>query len=452
MGKYGLINAWYIPEGIANIFSMHELEKKHRITYDSWQGYYKVHRPSGTVKFYKDKQGLPYINLDGLEGEAAVILLKTAVAFESKDNYINVQTVQENYEGYTKCEVLKAKEACRAQGLIGNPKEGDYKSMVRGNMICNCPIAPEDITNMHAIFGPNLASIREKMVWCTPAPVVVDYVDVPQLIAQSSKIVTLVADVFFVDDMPFLITVSRHIKFITAEYMQVRMAESLCKHLEWVLQVYWRAGFVLRTILMDGEFEKVCSCLPNVECNTTAAKEHVSEAERMIRTVKERARGLIATLPLMDIPRRMKIEFIYFVILWLNAFPVKNGISSMFLPRELLVQWKLDYKKHCRVLPGTYCKVHDEPSPSNTMTPCTHETIALGPMGNLQGSVKFYCLKTSRVLKRWSFTPIPMPDWIIKRVNMIRAQEKQGWDFRFLNRRLEPYKWTDTVPEDNPDF
>jgi hypothetical protein len=35
MGKYGSINAWYIPEGIANIFSMHKLEKKCRITYDS---------------------------------------------------------------------------------------------------------------------------------------------------------------------------------------------------------------------------------------------------------------------------------------------------------------------------------------------------------------------------------------------------------------------------------
>ncbi len=56
------------------------------------------------------------------------------------------------------------------------------------------------------------------------------------------------------------------------------------------------------------------------------------------------------------------------------------------------------------------------------------------------------------MLKHWSFTPIPMLDWIIKRVNMIGAREKQGWNFRFLNRHLEPYKWTDIVPEDNPEF
>ncbi len=106
----------------------------------------------------------------------------------------------------------------------------------------------------------------------------------------------------------------------------------------------------------------------------------------------------------------MKIEFIYFIVLWLNAFPVKSGISSTFLPHELLVRWKLEYKKHCQVLPGTYCEVHNKPSPSNTMAPRTHKAIALGPTGNLQGSMNFYSLDTGHVLKRRSFTPFPMPD------------------------------------------
>jgi hypothetical protein len=72
------------------------------------------------------------------------------------------------------------------------------------------------------------------------------------------------------------------------------------------------------------------------------------------------------------------------------------------------------------------------------MTPCTHEAIALGPMGNLQGSVKFYSLYTGRALKRHSFTPIPMPDRIIAKVNNIGAKEKQGRTFRFLNKQAQP--------------
>ena len=163
-------------------------------------------------------------------------------------------------------------------------------------------------------------------------------------------------------------------------------------------------------------------------------------------------RGLLGTLPFQHLPRRMKIGFIYFVVLWLNAFPVKNGISSMFSPRELLVRWHLDYAKHCRVLLGKYCEVHDEPSPSNTMMPWTHKAIAMGPTGNLQGWVKFFCLNTGRILKRRSFTTLLMPDRVLKRVNDIRLRKKQGRTFRFLNRRREPYEWTDAVPEDDPEF
>jgi hypothetical protein len=119
--------------------------------------------------------------------------------------------------------------------------------------------------------------------------------------------------------------------------------------------------------------------MPMLECNTMAAKEHVSEAERMIWTIKDQAHGLIATLLFDHILQCLKIEFIYFFLSWLNTFSARNGMSGMHLARELLVRWKTDYNKHCRVLLGTYCKVYDKPTPSNTMTACTHKAIAVGP-------------------------------------------------------------------------
>jgi len=217
--------------------------------------------------------------------------------------------------------------------------------------------------------------------------VVTDYVAVPQTLIEANKVITLAADVLFVDGTAFLLTVARRIKFVTAEHVPVR-TPSLSKHLKRVLEVYGRAGFVVRTVLMDGDFEKIKSLMPSVECNTTAAKKHVSEAERTIRTVKERVRGVLATLPFSHIPKRMKIEFIYFVILWLNAFPVKSGISQTISPRELLMRWHLDYKKHCRVQPGTYCEVHDELVPTNTMAWRTHKAIAWGQRGTCREALR----------------------------------------------------------------
>jgi hypothetical protein len=256
----------------------------------------------------------------------------------------------------------------------------------------------------------------------------------------------------FVDGIALLVTLSWKIRFVTAEHVPVRTAKSLSKHLDQVLQVYHCAGFNLRTIRMDGEFKKIKDLMPLVVCNLTVAKEHMSEAEQTIRTIKKQVRGLLGTLPFLHIPRQMKIKFIYFMVLWLNAFPVKNRISAVHLPRKLLICWRLNYNKHCQVLPGTYCEVHNEPSPSNTMMPRTHKAIAVGPTGNLQGSVKFYSLDTGWIIKQWLFTPLPMPDQVIECVNAIGLRERQGHTFWFLNRQLAPFEWTVSVPEDNDKF
>jgi hypothetical protein len=88
------------------------------------------------------------------------------------------------------------------------------------------------MTNARAIFGPDLVSIRGKTVQHTPAPVVADYVVVPCLLVEINKVVMLVADVFFVDGMAFLLTVSQRIKFVMVEHVPVQTAMSLSKHLK----------------------------------------------------------------------------------------------------------------------------------------------------------------------------------------------------------------------------
>ncbi len=60
---------------------------------------------------------------------------------------------------------------------------------------------------------------------------------------------------------------------------------------------YTRAGFRFHTILMDGEFEKNEAEMPNLVCNTTAAKEYVNKAKHSICTLKEWMRGIVCMLP-----------------------------------------------------------------------------------------------------------------------------------------------------------
>jgi hypothetical protein len=113
-GTYGGLKVRYLPDGIANILSMHELERSYCITYDSWDGYYVVHTQKGEVWFHKDEQGLPYINLGESDSEAAMMLLQQEIVgrketMDSEMSYI--QTVHGKYKGYTKWEVTQAKDA-----------------------------------------------------------------------------------------------------------------------------------------------------------------------------------------------------------------------------------------------------------------------------------------------------------------------------------------------------
>ncbi len=88
-------------------------------------------------------------------------------------------------------------------------------------------------------------------------PVVTDYVAVPRSVVELNKWVTLAVDIFFCDGTAFLITMSRRIMFVTAEHVPVRLAKSLAKHIDQVVNVYTQAGFIVMTILMDGEFKKI---------------------------------------------------------------------------------------------------------------------------------------------------------------------------------------------------
>ncbi len=99
-------------------------------------------------------------------------------------------------------------------------------------MIANCPVTTSDVSNACAIFGPDLASVRGKTVRWAPAPVVAEYVAVPWLLVESNQMLTLAADIFFVDGTPFPLTMVRRLKFVTAEHVPVRMATNLSKHIK----------------------------------------------------------------------------------------------------------------------------------------------------------------------------------------------------------------------------
>ncbi len=156
----------------------------------------------------------------------------------------------------------------------------------------------------------------------------VKIVQIPWDFVQLHKYVTLVADVMFVNSLPFLVTSSRGLSVVTIEYLPSRMAKRLVHTLQRLFRIYGTVRSVVQVAMMDMEFKKMRDMLPNVTLNTTAAREHIGEIERKIRVIKERGRGTINTLPYETMLKIMVIELMYFCVMWMNSFPVKSGVSK----------------------------------------------------------------------------------------------------------------------------
>jgi len=246
VGDLGGMTVHHNPNSIANVLSLKSVAAKHRVTYDSEDrgGVFKVHTPNGVVEFMPTPRGLHYIDV-GRSGESVHHMLVTNTGMgdekeeedggndtdansedqEEKDEFVMVNTVRKNFEGFTMHKIKKAQEAQRLQGMIGIPTDKEFVGMVREKLIANCPVNVKDIQNANHIFGPDRANLRGKQTRTSPERVRVDYVNVPQSFMDIYKYVTIVADVMFVNGLPFLVTSSRGISLITIEYLPSRTAK-----------------------------------------------------------------------------------------------------------------------------------------------------------------------------------------------------------------------------------
>jgi hypothetical protein len=361
-------------------------------------------------------------------------------------------TVKANREGPTDREFERAKAARRALGLVGYPSPRDFKNMVRSNMIKNCSVTSNDIDNAHTLFGDDIATLRGKTVRNTPEAVVADYVEILKEILDMNKAVTIAANVMFVNELPFVVTISPKIKFTTTEYVPSQSQPNLVKSLIKIVSLYKTRGFNPNTALMDREFECMQDELltHGINLNTTSASEHVPDVEQQIIVLKERARALRSTLPFKIIPGRMIIEMIANVVLWINAFPTSSGVSKTFSPRTIMTGTALDFNKHCQIPFGSYAEVPEDNNITNTMTERTQPEICLGPTANFQGSYKFLSLKTGKRITCKQFKELPMPESVIKKIEAMATREKQEKVITFSNRSGNPIPYSTPTPYDSP--
>jgi hypothetical protein len=285
---YGTI--WYHESGVANILSLSRvINSGYRVVYDSaGKNEFLLTKPDGnSVVFEQAAQGLFFVDV-GTSGS------------------VFMNTVADNKLNFTSRERQRADLARKLQQIIGRLSTRNFVHIVNQNLLPNCPITVADIMAAEEIYGPDIGSLKGKTVRRGADEVRPLVTTVPCSILTRYRDVTLAIDVMTVNSIPFVVSMSRYLKFGTAEMVASHKAKDLLLAVHQIKSVYAKRGFKVVTALMDGEFECLRAQLADLQItlNVTARDEHVPEAECRIRTLKERCRSIFAMLPFTMIPVR----------------------------------------------------------------------------------------------------------------------------------------------------
>ena len=195
---------WFSTKAITNILSLKEVIKSYRVTYDSYEQAFIVWREEQQLPnmlFKMHRSGLHFY--DPKQKEFAFVV-----------------TVSDNMKMFSNRQIAGAEKARSLQAALGYPSDHDMKWILKSNQVNECPVTHDDARNATKIWGIDIASLKGKTTRKTPESVLTDMVEIPTEIRELHRIVTLTIDVFFVNKVPFFLTLSRNICFSTVTHLE----------------------------------------------------------------------------------------------------------------------------------------------------------------------------------------------------------------------------------------
>jgi len=132
---------------------------------------------------------------------------------------------------FSKWQVARADKARSFYASLGFPSQKDFMWILRSNQIKDCPGMVKDAMAAYKIWGLSVTTLKGKTVRKKPEPVKTDIVSIPKEICELHKEVTLTIDIFFVNIIPFFVTLSRVLYFTTVTHLPNRSLGQIFKAL-----------------------------------------------------------------------------------------------------------------------------------------------------------------------------------------------------------------------------
>jgi hypothetical protein len=210
--------------------------------------------------------------------------------------------------------------------------------MVQHRQIEECPIIAEDVDRAIDIHGKDVGLLKGKTTRHKPMPVIESVIPVPKRMLELHKKVFLAVDLFYVNNVIFLLSYSRRICLTTAKSLTSRKITGVFDAYKDIHAVYRRHGFIITTLHADSEFAPLGQHLAELDTPPqlllAARGDHVREIERRIRVVKERTRAMRHSLPFNRLPVVIVMYMVLHTVRMLTYFPQKGGVSETLSPKR----------------------------------------------------------------------------------------------------------------------
>jgi hypothetical protein len=204
--------------------------------------------------------------------------------FDPRDSeFTFINTVSENKTGFTKWQIKDAETTRSLYSKLNYPSWKDFKWSIQHNQIKDCPVTVEHVDTALKIWGKNVTALKGKTTWTKPDPVARDFVKVPMELLKLHKEVYITADLFFVNKIPFFLTLSRKIGFTAINHLADRTVLQIFMAFKEICHYYLQRGFCVTTVHADGKFAPLKVLIESLPggpmVNLASPNEHVPEIE-----------------------------------------------------------------------------------------------------------------------------------------------------------------------------
>ena len=401
-------DAYYTDSAAGNLLSFAEcVDNCSSVQYDSRKDRFYIEVDRGGESYQFDRKGNS--NLYTCSHKEA-----HRAAYSSA-----IRTVAENIKKYSRVELRQAELARQYMRRPGVITAGSLIKLLAAGKIKHAEISVQDVVRAVDIWGKDLANLKGKTTAKTLAREREIEAPVEALIRQDQ---TLFIDIMFINKRLYLVGICHPSNHVMVKRLVAKDTRTVAKALKGMLVYMESTGCKVAEIQCDkesaietGSIQELIGLAPNT------SSDSIKVVERLIRTIKERIRGLLNTLP-YECPDTVLDYMVYNIVYYLNLVPTST-CTDMRSARERLTGRIMDAKTDLRYGFGEYVQTIDN-STDNSMRERTKGGIALLPTGNKDGSWHFMLLQTWEPAKRLRAESMPMPDTVVDYISAKGAADR----------------------------